>query len=102
MHELVQVKLYAHMYLDEFVTIILNERFKTEGTNNENVTSLSWTYTTNQDQQRSLNSMVRLDFPFFSAPSTHNRKPAIIRKSKNPIQFKQQRSPSGSLTLPQL
>jgi hypothetical protein len=70
--------------LDEFVTIILNERFKTDGTNNENVTSLSWTYTMNQDQQGSLNSMVRLDFAFFSARSTYNRKVAIIRKSKNP------------------
>ena len=39
----------AKMYLDKFVTVILNERFKTEGIYNENVTSLSWTYTMNQD-----------------------------------------------------
>jgi hypothetical protein len=90
------------MYLDEFVTKILNERFKTEGTYNENVTSLSWTYTMNQDQQGSLNSMERLHFARFSAPSTHNRKLVIIRKSTNPREFKHQRSPSGSLTLPQI
>ena len=91
----------ANMYLDEFVTI-LNERCKTERTYNENVTSLSWTYTMNQDWKGSLNSMERLDFACFSAPSTHNRKLVIIRKSKNPREFKHQRSPSGSLTLPQL
>jgi hypothetical protein len=42
----------ANTHLDKFVKTILNERFKTEKTFKENITSLSWTYTLNQDQQR--------------------------------------------------
>jgi hypothetical protein len=42
--------------------------------------------------------MGRLDFACFGAPSTHNIKLLIIRKSKNHTEFKGHRSSSGTST----